>query len=63
MYKALISFSGLVSAVAGQVIDIPETWIAKDLLGAGLIEEIKPAKQEETPKATKPRTKKTPKGG
>ena len=58
MYRALISFSGLVSAVAGQEIEIPDKWIAQDLLSAGYIEEISPAE-----KATKKGTKKTPKGG
>ena len=60
MYRALISFSGLVSAVAGQEIDIPEKWIAQDLLSAGYIEEISPEQEKQ---ATKKGNKKTPKGG
>ena len=65
MYRALISFSGLVSAVAGQELDIPQRWIAQDLLDAGYIEEISPVQEtpKATPKATKTRAKKTPKGG
>lgn len=67
MYRALVSFSGLVSAVAGQVIDIPDTWIAKDLLGVGYIEEItseetKEGSPKETPKPKTKRKTKTPKG-
>lgn len=61
MYKALISFSGLVSMVKGEVRDIPDKMVASDLLSCGYIEEINPAPKE-TPKATR-RTKKTPKGG
>ena len=65
MYRALISFSGLVNAVAGQVLDIPESWIAKDLLAVGYIEEISSSPEESKEDAPKPKTKrktKTPKG-
>ena len=62
MYKALTSFSGLVSMVKGEVRDISDKMVANDLLSCGYIEEIKPAPKE-TPKATAKRGKKTPKGG
>ena len=42
MYKANISFSGVISMTAGEVKDIPDLTIAKDLLRAGYITEIKP---------------------
>ena len=63
MYRALISFSGLVSMVKGEVKEISNMEVVKDLLNCGYIEpveEITPA-PEETPKATK-KGKKTPKG-
>ena len=48
MYKALITFGGLVSMRKGETKEISDISIAKDLLRAGFIEEIKPA---ESPKA------------
>ena len=55
MYKALKSFSGLVSMRKGEVRDISNLAYAKDLLNAKYIEEIKTeAKSEKTTnKATK----------
>ena len=41
MYKALISFSGIVSMSKGQVREIEDKEIIKDLLNAGYIEEVK----------------------
>lgn len=41
MYKALISFSGLVSMAEGDVRDIANKEVVKDLLKAGYIEEVK----------------------
>lgn len=59
MYKALKSFSGLVSMVEGEVMDILNQEVVKDLLSAGYIEEIHTEK-----KATVKKGKKTPvKGG
>lgn len=53
-YKAIKSFSGLVSMRGGEVKDITDTYIANDLLKAGYIEEIKPAeKVKATTKARK----------
>ena len=44
-YKALISFSGLVTMRRGEVKEISDADIAKDLLKAGYITEIKPAEK------------------
>jgi len=42
-YRAKVSFSGIISMAAGQVAEIADPAIAKDLLKAGYIEEVKPA--------------------
>lgn len=63
MYKAKVSFSGVVSMNVGEVADIADVSIAKDLLKAGYIEEVKPAekakptKETSNKKPTKARTK------
>ena len=50
-YKALISFSGTVSAVKGDTVEIADKEVAKDLLDANYIEEIKkPAPKTATKK-------------
>lgn len=36
-YKALVSFSGALSAVKGQMLEIHDEFIASDLLNAGYI--------------------------
>lgn len=59
MYKALKTFSGLVNMVEGEVKDILDKEVVKDLLNCGYIEEVSPAP---VAKATK-KGKKTPKGG
>lgn len=41
MFKALKSFSGKISMAKGQVKDIRDEAIIKDLLNAGYIEEVK----------------------
>lgn len=46
MYKALKSFAGKVSMRKGEVKEINDKEIVKDLLNAGYIEEVKPAKKE-----------------
>lgn len=46
MYKALISFSGKISMAKGQVREITDKEVVKDLLKAGYIEEIKPTKKK-----------------
>lgn len=45
MYKASVSFGGKVSMSVGEVKDISDVNIAKDLLRAGYIEEVKPAEK------------------
>lgn len=52
MYKAKVSFSGVVSMSVGDVSDIADVNIAKDLLRAGYIEEIKPAEKVKPVKDT-----------
>ena len=42
-YKAKVNFSGAISMYVGEVREIADVDIAKDLLKAGYIEEIKPA--------------------
>jgi hypothetical protein len=62
MYKAKVSFSGVVSMNVGEVADIADVNIAKDLLRAGYVEEIKPAEKAKPVKDTlnkKPRAKKS----
>lgn len=44
MYRAKISFSGIFSMRKGEVKEIKDKYIVKDLLKAGYIEEVKPAK-------------------
>jgi hypothetical protein len=55
MYKALKSFSGLVSMRKGEVRDISNLAYVKDLLNAKYIEEVKTETKpkKETNKATK----------
>lgn len=57
MYKALVSFGGKISMSVGEVADIADVSIAKDLLQAGYIEEIKPAEKEEKKPKTTPKKK------
>jgi len=52
MYRALVTFSGTFSMVVGEVKDIPDDAIAKDLKRAGYIEEISPARKDEKKKRT-----------
>lgn len=64
MYKALISFTGLVSMAQGDVREISDVSLANDLLKAGYIEEAKAEKPEKEPEAkpkAKAETKKAPK--
>ena len=46
MYKALVSFSGKLSMSKGQVKEIKDKEIIKDLLKAGYIEEVKSTKKK-----------------
>lgn len=52
MYRAKVNFSGVVSMNVGEVADIADVNIAKDLLKAGYIEEVKPAEKAKPTKAT-----------
>ena len=52
MYKAKVSFSGIISMSVGDVGEIADASIAKDLLKAGYIEEIKPAEKAKPVKDT-----------
>ncbi|MBO6304887.1 MAG: hypothetical protein J6M62_07430 [Selenomonadaceae bacterium] len=52
MYKAKVSFSGVVSMNVGEVADIADVNIAKDLIKAGYIEEVKPAEKAKPVKDT-----------
>lgn len=52
LVKALVGFAGKVSMHAGEIKEIEDDAIAKDLLNAGYIEEVK-AKAEEKKPATK----------
>lgn len=52
-YKALISFSGLISMSMGEVREITDQKIVNDLLNAGYIEKIIEIKKEEEAKKTK----------
>lgn len=64
MYKALKSFSGVVSMVSGEIKDISDPIVVKDLVKAGYIVEVKPAKTKaEVEAEVKPKktTKKTAK--
>ena len=52
-YKALISFSGLISMSMGEVRKIADQKIVNDLLNAGYIAKIIEIKKEEEAKKTK----------
>ena len=56
-YKALVSFSGVISMSAGQVRVISDKSLADDLVKAGYIVNIDDLKPKPNPK-TKPKTKK-----
>ena len=50
MYKSLISFSGIISMTVGEIKEITDKEVVKDLLQAGYIEEIKTTKEPKTKK-------------
>lgn len=58
MYKAVTSFSGVISMRKGEVREISDLFLVKDLLNAGYIEEIKEVKEVEKAKEVKPRKRK-----
>ena len=55
MYKALISFGGIVSMHKGEIKEIKNEEVAKDLLNAHYIEEVRP--KTENKKQVKPTKK------
>lgn len=57
LVKAIESFAGKVSMTVGEVREIADEAIAKDLLNAGYVKEVKAAKAEAKPEA-KPIVKK-----
>ena len=61
MYRALVSFSGLISMMEGEVRDIADKDIVKDLLNARYIEEANPPKKEEPKEEPKEEAKEEPK--
>ena len=62
MYEAIKSFSGAVSMAVGGIKDIKDVDIVKDLLKAGYIREVKPAKVlNQEPKAAEVETEAEPK--
>ena len=54
LYKALVSFSGSVSMVTGEIRDIPESPVTEDLLKARYIE---PVKEKEKKAKNQPKEK------
>ena len=68
LYKATISFSGVKSAVAGDVLELEDKALVDDLLKAGYIipyeaDKLKASKPKaEKPKEEKPKAKTTSKG-
>ena len=52
-YKALITFSGIISMEKGEVRDISDLAVAYDLLKAGYIERIKETNEGKSKKKTK----------
>lgn len=61
MYRALVSFSGLVSMAEGEIREISDKMIVEDLLNAGYIEEVSPDSKpkEVTPESAEKPKKKT----
>lgn len=58
LVKAIESFAGKVSMTVGEVREIADAALAKDLLNAGYIEEAQPEAEEEKPAARKKAAKK-----
>lgn len=57
MYRAKVSFSGIISMAEGEIKNITDNAVANDLLKAGYIEEVKPAEKVNTTKAKSNKTK------
>lgn len=58
MYKALVSFGGKISMVEGEVREINDKEIVKDLLNAKYIEEVKETKKVSEEKTNSKKFKK-----
>lgn len=58
MYKALVSFGGKISMVEGEVREINDKEIVKDLLNAKYIEEVKETKKVSEEKTNSKKIKK-----
>lgn len=56
-YEAKVNFSGKISMCVGEVQDITDEAIAKDLVRAGYIVAVKPAAETKTAKAKSDKTK------
>lgn len=56
MFKVLKTFSGIISAVKGNTIEIENQEIAQDLLDAGYIEEVSTKPKKETTKKNEEKT-------
>lgn len=54
MYKALKSFSGIVSMYDGETREIEDADVVADLLKAGYIEEVKPKRGRSVKKSGEP---------
>lgn len=54
-YKALVSFSGVISMAAGDVREIADPAIVADLTRAGYIQEMQPAKKPTQRRGRKPK--------
>lgn len=52
MYRALVTFFGKISMTKGQEKEITDKEIAKDLLHAGYIEEVKTTKSDDVDNST-----------
>lgn len=58
IYRALVSFSGLVSMAMGETREITDKSIAKDLLKAGYIEELRETKIKKVAESKETKIKK-----
>lgn len=61
LYKAKVDFGGIISMSVGDVGEIADESIAKDLLSAGYIEKVGPAEKVETPKKAEQKETEEPK--
>jgi len=61
MYRALVSFCGRISMTEGEVRDISDKAVVKDLLDAKFIEEVNPQKKAEKKPEKKEEKKPEPK--